>query len=172
MVEEAGRGKGKLNMEEWRPFLRNPMYSVSSFGRVMNCRRGSILTQVLRPTGYLTVGLIVDGKQKTFLSHRVVLEAFCGNCPSGLEAMHLNGCRTDNRVENLRWGTRRENHSHKRIHGTAQIGNKNPNVKWTAELVQQVRESELSSVKLSDRIGIPSSTIRQIRGGRTWKHVG
>jgi hypothetical protein len=159
-------------MEEWKPFPGNPMYDVSSTGRVRNSKRGAILIQVLRSNGYLSVGLIVAGKQKTFSSHRVVLEAFCGSCPIGFEAMHLNGCRIDNRVENLRWGTRRENHSHKRRHGTAQIGNKNPNVKWTAELVQQVRESELSSIKLSECISVPSSTIRQIRGGRTWKHVG
>lgn len=41
--------------------------------------------------------------------HQIVLEAFCGPCPDGMEVLHGNGIRTDNRLSNLRYGTRSEN---------------------------------------------------------------
>lgn len=44
--------------------------------------------------------------------HQIVLEAFCGPCPDGMEVLHGNGIRTDNRLSNLRYGTRSENECH------------------------------------------------------------
>lgn len=41
--------------------------------------------------------------------HVLVLEAFEGACPPGHEALHDNDDPTDNRLTNLRWGTRSEN---------------------------------------------------------------
>lgn len=63
-------------------------------------------------TGYLIVNVL----GKTRLVHRLVLEAFSGVCPTGLEARHLNGDRKDNRLCNLAWGTREENIEDKKRH--------------------------------------------------------
>lgn len=41
--------------------------------------------------------------------HRLVLTVFVGPCPEGKEACHRNSDKHDNRIENLYWGTRREN---------------------------------------------------------------
>lgn len=41
--------------------------------------------------------------------HRLVLEAFVGPCPDGMEALHSDGNKTNNNVDNLRWGTPSEN---------------------------------------------------------------
>src|SRR4051812_25002272 len=46
---------------------------------------------------------------KVTLVHHLILEAFVGPTPEGMECRHLNGERDDNRIANLAWGTRAEN---------------------------------------------------------------
>lgn len=100
--------------EEWRPIPGHDGYEASSLGRVRSPRR------VLKPwgsnnkIGHLKVGL--DGGKRMWV-HRAVLLAFVGPCPPGLEVRHLNGEPTDNRVENLRYGTHAENMQDMAAHG-------------------------------------------------------
>lgn len=49
------------------------------------------------------------GRKNHMLVHRAVALAFIGPQPDGMEVLHLNGIPDDNRVENLKWGTRSEN---------------------------------------------------------------
>jgi len=66
---------------------------------------------------YLYVRLSHDKKSRIFRVHRLVLEAFVGPCPEGMECRHLDGDPSNNRLENLRWGTPAENTEDKRKHG-------------------------------------------------------
>lgn len=59
--------------------------------------------------GYPGVKLSLNGKKTGHLVHRLMLEAFVGPCPPGLEGCHRNDVSTDNRIENLRWDTRSAN---------------------------------------------------------------
>lgn len=59
--------------------------------------------------GYLNVSVSIDNKQKRMRVHRLVAEAFLGPGPKGHDVCHLNHDRTDNRPENLKYGTRSEN---------------------------------------------------------------
>jgi hypothetical protein len=63
--------------------------------------------------------------------HRIVLEAFVGMCPEGMEARHLDGDRQNNHVSNLVWDVYVVNVSDRRAHGTDQVGDRNPNAKLT-----------------------------------------
>ena len=58
---------------------------------------------------YLEVGLKKDGYRKTLKVHRLVWEAFNGEIKEGLEVDHINAVRTDNRLENLRLVTHKDN---------------------------------------------------------------
>lgn len=56
------------------------------------------------------------GSYKTFSVHKLVLTAFVGPCPEGMECRHLNGIKTDCRLKNLEWGTQEENVQDNRDH--------------------------------------------------------
>lgn len=102
------------NWKEIKGFGGN--YSVSSEGRVRSngLLKGKnskvrILKTEMSKKGYLRVGLTKDGKQKKYLVHRLVAMAFLDNPNNLPEVNHRNEIKTDNRVENLEWMSRRDN---------------------------------------------------------------
>lgn len=109
---------GKEHLEEWRPIPGyEGVYEASSLGRVRSPRRAS-LKQRLNNMGYPVVELSKDGCSRESLVHRQVIRAFKGDPPAGMECRHINGISTDNRIENLEWGTRSENTNDQVVHGT------------------------------------------------------
>lgn len=92
-----------------------------TFGRNDSTRttRGRALRPRVNPkNGYVQFVLSKDARSFYLYAHRMVLEAFVGPAPEEMEACHGNGIRDDNRVENLRWDTRSNNHADKLAHGT------------------------------------------------------
>lgn len=104
--------------EEWRVSPKLPLYEVSTLGRV---RR--IPYQAPLPNGgYRSYGgkahygvdsgegrMVFVYKGKTYKVHQLVCEAFNGPRPDGTVCLHLNEDYRDNRPENLKWGTQKEN---------------------------------------------------------------
>ena len=109
--------------EEWRPVLGyEGIYEASSRGRIRSIdrifptkvgtltkRKGRILAIRHTPGGHAEVKLSKNCNPKTRLVHQLVCESFYGPRPKGMEVRHLNDIPSDNRVQNLRWGTRSEN---------------------------------------------------------------
>ena len=112
-------------MEEiWRPVQGfEGHYSVSNNARVrsedrkvvrkdsnLSFLKGKVLAQTPNVvSGHLYVSFTKAGKRDTFLVHRLVAEAFIPN-PENLPLVrHLNDVPGDNRLENLAWGTKRDN---------------------------------------------------------------
>ena len=87
------------------------LYEASDFGRIKSLKHGKekILTPSIASGDYLKVKLYKKGEQKQILVHRLVIEAFYGLIPKGLEVNHRNEKKEDNRLENLELLTRREN---------------------------------------------------------------
>lgn len=94
-----------LEGEVWKPVHVAPSYQVSNFGRIKN-PQGSLNTGYISAQGYVLVSI----KDKTYRVHRLVLQAFDPQ-PNydELTVDHLNGIRSDNRLENLRWATGEQN---------------------------------------------------------------
>lgn len=85
-------------------------YMVSDTGDVMSFKRshsGRLLKPIAATGGYLVVKLGNSNNPQRI--HRLVLEAFVGPCPEGMEACHNNGDPADNCLENLRWDTKSAN---------------------------------------------------------------
>ena len=106
------------------------LYEVSDLGRVRSLdrmiklhhggeyrRKGRIRKLVANNDGYLNVALSKEGEQRLYKVHRLVLEAFVGQPKEEQEACHNNGDRSDNRLSNLRWGTKKENMADIKKHG-------------------------------------------------------
>ena len=111
-----------LKTEIWKPVKGfEGLYEVSNLGNVrsvdryvMNGNRYCLLKGKPRKThlistGYLMVDLYKNSQRTHYLIHRLVAEAFISN-PNNLPCIdHINTIRTDNRIENLRWCSHKEN---------------------------------------------------------------
>ena len=87
-------------------------HTVSSLGRVMNKRRGTIIKQSYDTRGYPKLNLKANCKCKTVLVHRLVAEAFLPNPENKKTVNHIDCERTNNSVSNLEWATYKENIVH------------------------------------------------------------
>lgn len=106
-------------MERWLPVPGyDGAYWVSDRGQVISTkrrdergrlRRERMMNPARQRTGHLTVGLRRSGASRQFQVSNLVLMAFVGSCPDGMEACHWNDDPSDNCLENLRWDTRSAN---------------------------------------------------------------
>lgn len=79
--------------------------------------QGKFLAQRLNATGYCVVGLYKKKSYKSFLVHRLVALAYIHNPLLKPAVNHVDGKKTNNRVENLEWCTWAENDYHARENG-------------------------------------------------------
>lgn len=109
-----------MNSEEiWKPVVGyEGLYEVSSLGRVRSLDRydsnnhflkGRILRLCVDTKGYLKVGLSSNGKVKTYMVHRMVVEAFIPNPDNLPEVNHIDEDKKNNRVDNLEMCDRKYN---------------------------------------------------------------
>jgi hypothetical protein len=108
------------------------------------------------------------------LVHRLVLSAFAGPCPEGMEACHYNGNPADNRLCNLRWDTRKANHADKVRHGRSARGERNFLAKLTTSDVQRIRDMNRNGVLGKDiarHFRVTPANISSILKGKTWNHT-
>lgn len=113
-------------MTEWRAIPGFEAYEVSTDGAVRSMKRRNIRTkdQHDNGNGYFYVTLFMNNQASHLYVHRLVLLAFVGPCPDGMEARHLNGVRSDNRLANLAWGSKLENAADMQAHGTQPRGDR------------------------------------------------
>ena len=99
--------------EVWKQYL-DTQYEVSNLGNVRNKNTKVVLSQEDTGNGYLCVGLQMDkGVYKKTRVHRMVAMTFLEfqRTEERNEVDHINGNKSDNSVDNLRWCTHKENMS-------------------------------------------------------------
>lgn len=100
-------------MEMWKTIKGFDNYKVSTNGRIQNIKTGKILIPFTTKNGYQVVSQSRGGRSCKLYVHRLVAEAFIPNENTDLQVNHLNGVKSDNRLENLEWCTSSENHLHR-----------------------------------------------------------
>lgn len=191
--------------EEWRAWAANNSrfagrYEVSSLGRVRsvarvvsrewarrgrphkmrvggNLMRGHVrVGRSGRPVAVMVTLRDCFGKPHCVRLHRMVLEAFVGPCPEGMECCHNNGNPVDNRLSNLRWDTHAANHEDMREHGTESapplhLGEKHPNSKLNFAAVREIRGTPKyrgMAAHFSRKFGISDTHVIRIWRGEGW----
>ena len=155
--------------EEWRPHPLYTEYWVSNHGQVLHI---NLLTPTRFGDHYFQVQM---GRMKRKNVHSLVLEAFVGPRQKGKVARHLDGSRTNNRLDNLRYGTYIENMQDRKKHGTGNNGSRHGMSKLTEKDVQEIRDRykpwKLTLRTLGKEYGVTQDTIKTIISGKRWTHV-
>ena len=125
-----------LNGEIWKPIPNYPNYFASNLGRIKrgaysytqqnpirNCLCRHVMPEkimaqhlvktITRPNrrgiGYLFCAPRINGVNKRLAVHVAVATAFLGERPQGYDVCHIDNNPMNNRIENLKYGTRKEN---------------------------------------------------------------
>lgn len=157
------------------PWPGDPNYGVTRAGEVYRIVRshdhGRHVPARMKPRpdrdGYFLTGLSMK-------VHRLVAETFLPNPDGKPEVAHRNGVKTDNRVENLRWATRKENEEDKVLHGTRLRGERVPVAKLTEEQVRDARRRAAqgeSHTSIAEDVDVDRSVLSRAIRGATWAHV-
>lgn len=99
-------------MVEWRNINGYPSYAVSNQGAVRNNTTGAVLKNRSVPGGYQYVTLCDSNGHHQKSVHRLVAENFLNNSRGCEYVNHIDGNKTNNRVDNLEWCTISENVKH------------------------------------------------------------
>jgi hypothetical protein len=177
--------------ETWRPVVGHEgEYEVSDRGRVRSLDRvilrrigkgltpdrlvtsnepGAFLRPGLASHGYPTISI----KRQTHCVHKLVLEAFVGPRPDGMQACHKDGNRQNPALVNLRWDTPSGNAVDNLANGTRLQGEEYRTAKLTNSAVIEMRRlrGRLSQKALAEMFGVSPAAVQAVMDGRTWKHV-
>ena len=153
-------------------------YQVSNIGRVRSKNRtvrhnfggykkvsGKIKKQLLTTNNRKQVHLYKNGKRTICSVHRLVLLAFVGECPKGMEVRHLNSIPTDNRLCNLAYGTHSEN-----VIDIANLG-RLARQKLNPSIVIEIRERVKRGERVKDlaaEYGVGTKAITNIKHYHTY----
>ena len=95
--------------ERWKRIWSAPDYWVSTKARVWSSISESFIEGTPLRSGHIDISLRVNGDREHRYLHRLVAEAFIPNPYSYPYVRHLNDDPSDNEVNNLAWGTQRDN---------------------------------------------------------------
>jgi hypothetical protein len=164
-----------------RPIDEAPGYEIDAEGRVWSTStnwRGYGRRELAAHEdqhGYLKVRLtLAKGRRIKRPVHRLVAFAFLGQPPTPThQVRHLDGNRTNNRADNLCWGTPAENAADRDRHGTTARGSRSGTSKLSDEEVRQIRgDAEvMPRWAVAEKYGITREHVNKIVWREAWRHV-
>lgn len=158
------------------------LYQVSSDGQIRSYKKIKGIWQTLKwnigKDGYARLHIGRGSTRKRMFVHRLVAETFLAKDTSRPFVNHKNGIKTDNRVENLEWCTRKENsqHAFKLGLNIGRKGEDHINISvLTEEQVLEIREmyktGNYIQTELAEIFKVKQAHISSIVLRKVWKHI-
>ena len=133
-----------------------PDYLATEDGRVFSVKRNKWLKNSLLKLGYYATTLRdINNKQNLITLHRIVAITYLENNENKPCVNHINGIKTDNRIENLEWCTYAENNKHAHKIGLNYISKSN-----RIEASRTAKE-KFSKIVLDTQTGIFYNSARE-----------
>lgn len=158
-------------------------YQISNYGNVRSLKKDAFLMKGGYLKGYKIISLWKNGTGKMFRVHRLVAAAFIPNPENKPCIDHIDGDRANNRADNLRWSTRKQNANNPiSIERYRKAGIIQKPYKQLQIPVQQLKDGFLigsySSIREAERAtGIAHTSISRVirgtlntAGGYKWKY--
>lgn len=167
-------------MEVWKKIIGFENYEVSNLGNVKNTnfkrtRKEKIMKSTKNSSGYLLLSLFKNGKRNRFQVHYLVAISFINNFENKKCINHINGIKTDNRLENLEWNTHSENTKHAFKIGLMKnnFGESQHLSKLKENDVLEIRENKdcLSYRQMANIYKVSVFSIQSVVNRKTWKHI-
>jgi hypothetical protein len=167
-----------MNNEVWKEVYGISEYAVSNYGRIKRVKKGQgarcreIKWQTNTSNGYPVVRFCINGKQFAKSVHQIVALTFLGEKPLDKEIRHIDGNKLNNHLDNLAYGTKKENAKDKKLHGTYLFGENIHNAKLKNNDVinmRKMREEGFLLKDISSKFGIAVSTAGRVCRGITWR---
>jgi hypothetical protein len=160
-------------------------YQISNLGKVKSLHRivdnhsgfkkvlkEKFLNPNISKTGYYVVSFKKNNIKKTFKVHRLIANSFIPHVKDKKFVNHINGIKTDNRIENLEWCTILENNLHARKTGLVNdSGCNHVSSKLTEEQVVFIIKSSLKLKDLGNMFNVDFTTIYKVKKRITYKNV-
>jgi NUMOD4 motif/HNH endonuclease len=159
-------------MEQWKDVVGfQSIYEVSDHGNIRSIKSGKLKKITIdKTTKRPFLNLWKNNKQFVVRVHKLVMEAFVGKRPEGMECCHNDGNAFNNHLNNLRWDTPKNNHADKIKHGTTNRGERCGTAKITLEQVRSIRKDDRLQRLIAADYKIAESMISRIKNGVRWKH--
>ncbi len=162
--------------EEWRDVPGyEGIYQVSNTGRVKALTRVSsvgrhLKERILKPSninGYHGYNLCRGGERQHFYAHQLVYMTFIGEIAPPMEIDHINKVRDDNRPENLRLFTRKQNMQFRRQRGADNYAAK---LSWEQadDIRNRIQNPQVTQAELAREYEVTPTCINNIVSGKTY----
>ena len=172
--------------EKWKDIefdeviAENEKFKISNYGRIINCKgKKEFLIKKSFINGYQNLPLKQqkNGKSTSRYVHKLVAEHFLEK-NDGIYVIHLNYDKTDNRVENLKWATKREKELHqfsnpnwekvveKRSRKTGKLSEGKVKI-----IKRQLKNNRTRINMIAKRFGVSDTQIHRIKRGENWSSV-
>ena len=153
-----------FNNTEYFPIPGYEGYFISKSGEVFSNKSKQILRQQTVRKGYKRVTLGSFSEKRTIGVHSLVLLTFVGEKPFGSECRHLNSNPSDNRIENLCYGTAQQNTDDK-------FRQNRKFQKLNAEKAIAIAKDTRPYQQIAQEYGISYSSVSDIKCGLVWGKV-